>query len=56
MLYVFVNIGQKIHRTKFLPTRRGGKIGENFQFLTIRYWLLCVGEGVRKLSSIDLLA
>ncbi len=30
MLYVIINTGQKIHRTKVSPTRVGGEIGEKF--------------------------
>ena len=37
MLYVIVNTGQKIHGTKFLPTRTGGEIGENFLLAAVQY-------------------
>ena len=30
MLYKIINTGQKIHGTKFSPTRPGDEIGENF--------------------------
>ena len=35
MLYVIDNTGQKIRGTKFLPTRPGGEIGENFLLVKI---------------------
>ena len=35
MLYVIVNTVQNIRGTKFLPTRPGGEIGENFLLANI---------------------
>ena len=41
MLYIVINTGQKICRTKFLPTRPGGEIGKNFLLTKISGSTIC---------------